>query len=140
MSVVYRGLVSSCDCGPTSVRTYCDESSRKACNSSREASFLHYAINDGDSDTSEQRRERSNSNVRNMVLGVAVSNLLKVKRAIIPNKPTSSSEHHLSQRRVNIKVVLPSNVMRREFSEMDFVEPAMKEDESKHFYTDVDAR
>lgn len=96
---------------PETAHTDSDKSSGKAGNSSGETSLLHYAINDRNSNTSEQCWKRPHANVRNMVLGIAVPNLLKVEGAVVSYKPAGGSEHHLRQRRVDVKVVLPRDVV-----------------------------
>jgi hypothetical protein len=57
-----------------------------------------------------------------IVISIAISNRIESEIPLESNYPGSQGIHHLCQRRVNIKVVFPSNVLSCKSAKVDFVE------------------
>lgn len=57
-----------------------------------------------------------------MVVRITVTDVCEVEGAVIANKPTGKTEEELREWRMDVEVVLPCDVVGREFAEMDLVE------------------
>jgi len=103
-------------------RTEQDEGRRERRDDGRVSTLLHDGVDDRDSETSKDSRERTHPNVGDVGRSVAVADVLKVELAIKADEPASESEEKFRQRGVHVEVVLASNVVGREFPEVNFVE------------------
>lgn len=56
-----------------------------------------------------------------IVHGIAISNRVKSEISLESNHISSESIHHLRQRRVNIKVIFPSNILSCKSPEVDLI-------------------
>lgn len=82
----------------------------------------HDSIHERNGDTSEYSAEASHSDIRHIGVGIVVSDLIESERTIKTNPPTRQSVQHLGQRRMNVEIVLSSDVVACKRSEMDFIE------------------
>lgn len=123
MGVIYRGIAQL----PVSMQSTIKlteeyQRGRKGSNDSRITALLHDRIDNGDSETSKDRRERTHADVGNVVGGIAIADVLEEERPIEADKPTRQAKEQLCERRMHVKVVLMRDIVRCELSEMDFIE------------------
>lgn len=107
-------------------RTKQDNTGRERCNDCRITALLHNRINDWDGKATQDSGESTHSNKRNVIYRVTIPNVFELELSIEAYKPTSQTKQHFGERRVNIKVVLSWDIVRRKFSKMDFIKTAYK--------------
>jgi hypothetical protein len=90
------------------------------------ATLLHDRVDHWDSETSKNGWERAHADVGDVVDSIAIANALEEERAVETDKPTSKTEQHLGERRVDIKVVLVGEVVRSKLSKVDLIEAVGK--------------
>ena len=61
-----------------------------------------------------------------MVVRVVVTNILKVELTIEPNEPAGETEKEFCERRMDIKVVFPRNIVGGKFPKVNFVKSGMR--------------
>ncbi len=86
------------------------------------ARLLHDSVDDRNSETAEDGGQGAHANVWDMVVGVAVANVLELKVAVKAHEPAREPKEQLGEWRVDIKVIRPENVIGGELSKMNFVE------------------
>ena len=84
--------------------------------------FLHDRIDDRDCKTSKDGWQGTESNIWNVILRVAVTDVLEVEMAIVTYEPTSETKQHLGKRWVHIEIVFSSEIVRSKLSKVYFVE------------------
>jgi hypothetical protein len=102
-------------------RTEEDKDRREAGDNSRVSRFLHDEEHDGDGQTTEDGWQRTHANVRNVVICIAVADVLEHKVAIEADKPACQAEQELGERRMDIKVILTEDVVGGKLAKMDLV-------------------
>lgn len=101
-----------------------NQNRRKCGNNGRVATLLHDEVDNRDSQAAQDGGESSHANIRDVILSIAVSNVFEIEVPIESNEPASQTEEQFCEWRVHIEVVLPQDIVRGKFTEMDLVEAA----------------
>ena len=97
------------------------DDSGESTNYSGVSTLLHDTVYNRNSETTEDRRQGTHSPVWDVTGRVAVTNVREVKVTLKTDKPSSKSEQHLCEWRVNIEVVLATQVVGGKLAKMDLV-------------------
>ena len=72
-----------------------DEARGKDSNQPRVARLAHDAVDDGGNRAAEQGRKHAQTDVRHIVLDVAIANVVKLEPAVVADDPTGEREQEL---------------------------------------------
>lgn len=70
---------------------------------------------------SQQRRQAPQRDIRHIVLDVVVANVFEFKVAAVADHPADQGQEHFAKWRVNVEEVGSAEVVRGEFSKVDFI-------------------
>lgn len=94
---------------------------RKSSNNSGVSALLHDIVHSGDRKAAKYGWQGSHSPVWNVTGRVAVADVRKVKVALKTDKPSRKSDQQLGEWGMNVEIVLATQIIRSELSEMDLV-------------------
>lgn len=106
----------------TVVLTKQEEDRRERRNHRRITTLLHDAVYDRNRQAAQYGWQRPHSDIRDMIFRVAVSDTIERKTPVKAHKPTSQAEQHLCERRVDVEVIFPLDVIRCKFPKMNLIE------------------
>jgi len=98
-----------------------NDDSRECTNYSGVSTLLHDTVYNRNSETTENRWQGTQSPVWYVIGRVAVTDVREVKVALKTDKPSSKSEQHLCEWRVDVEVVLAAEVVGGKLAKMDLV-------------------